>query len=1200
MWFGLENGGLSRYDGHTFETINEASPKGARLSDDHVRAICADTKRNIWIGTDGGLNQLDRDTGLIRWYRHDPKNPDSLIHDQIKSLELDAQGRLWIGTDYGLCYLDPDSERFVKIPPPTGEPVSKVHDLLSDSQGRIWAMTRRGAYRARPSALASEPLPYEANDLSPHEAYCATEDQHGRLWISTSHGCIVFDPATGSITDFPVYQADGSIRPGGGAVAATDTHGRVWFGTFSEGLIIIEPDTGEVWIRDDLPIFNGEPNPLASRAMMLDQDGRIWTGTKFHGLIYYHPDMDTFIHWSAAKFLAEEASTVTLLCVATDSKGMVWVGTHHHGGLVRLDPQTGQTTKYPAGPDDVLVQCVEELPNGEILYGGNEHLSALKPETGELRSTPVGLTMDIQQMPDGAIWLGTRHGLRALDLQKFETRPLELGDSALDASLAKLDCRSLYYDSERYLWIATRQRSVYRLDLTEKKLEKLQDIATGATTSVTEGRAIVSGSEGKIWIAAKSSGLVSFDPASRKLETYGTADGLASNTAFGVLVDANGLLWVSSDQGICSFNPTTKEAVNFGVQHGLQASVFEPNAQAVGPDGTCYFAGHNGLNGFRPSSVSTKPARGGLIFTELRIGNQTRFRDRASMPVLELEHQDNQITISYSLLDYSAHGRNRYAYRMIGLSEDWVDMGTRQTVSFNYLPHGSYRFEVRAKPPGTSWSSTSPMSAIAIQIAAPFWQTLPFRIALISLIVFLPLAVYLTLHYRAKIIRGRLETLVAERTSDLQNANEQLTIQKAEVEQSRQIIARSHDELETIVSKRTQELVAAKNHAEESDRLKSAFLSNMSHEIRTPMNAIIGFSSMIALDDISNKDREEYSAIINANCSSLLRLIDDILDLSTLEAGHMRISMQTFDLNDILRNLRDVFCNQLIEKDPDKFSLQIQGIDGAKPLFIVSDPERLRQILTNLVSNALKFTARGYVRLGYEADTENEILRIEVEDTGIGIEPRHLDSIWDRFRKIEDDNSELFRGTGLGLAITKNLVELLHGEITASSAVGEGSKFTVSLPLVQPDLSQPITKQTPVQHSATQTVATGNESSLPVVLIAEDEESNFKFLSLRIPKDRAQVIRAFNGQEAVEICQRDPSGIELVFMDIKMPVLGGKEAAAQIKQFAPQISIVANTAYASKADREAILSGDFDAYMSKPTSFEEIEKMLDQYLKQRA
>lgn len=1048
MWFGLEGGGLARYDSHTFTVYNESSPAGSRLSDDLVETICTDNERNIWVGTAMGLNRLDRDTGVVHQYLHDGEDADSLIGNHVFDVLIDANDRLWVGTNKGLCYLDETRERFIRVPPPAGRAASRIRDLFLDRDNRLWVMSKTEIYSIDLETLSPTLLPYEQNGMEPRDAYCATEDLAGRFWFSTQIGHMLYDPQSGSIRRIPILEDNGQEMEGGGAVAMTDPLGRVWFGTFNEGLIIIEPSSETVTIRHQLAVLGGDRNPLAVRAMITDRDSRIWIGTKHHGLVLHHPSMDTFTHWTNKYLTSSDNPAVEPRSLQVDEAGFAWIGTNLEG-IIKFDPATGSIERYAISGSDDRTNCIEFLPNGKLLSGGLEGISEIDRTTREVRFINIRSVTDFQSTPSGEIWVGTENGLFTLNPETLDIRPINRWSTELNEKLSQINCSVLHLDSQGHLWIASNNESVYRLDLAAGSIATIEDLATNATTQIRAGRCFLEGSGGNLWLATKSSGLIRFNPESRQIRRFGPSDGFPTKMMYGVEEDESGVLWISSHQGISRFVPTTGNIISYGTQHGLQANVFKANTNDRAPDGRIYFAGHNGLNSFYPNEIKTKAPKGNLIFTEVRVGNEVRIRDEDSVERLNLKHYENQIMVSFSQLDYSIHGQNQYAYRMSGLNEDWIEIETRQTVSFNYLPPNDYTLSVRAHTPGAGWSEASPIAVLSFSIAKPYWQTWPFRIALLCLVALLLAAIFLTLHFRAKSRQRRLEQVVKERTSDLRDANKKLTDQKEEVEKSRQIIARSRDELEELVTERTRELETAKNHAEESDRLKSSFLANMSHEIRTPMNAILGFSSMIDLDDVSEEERQEYSAIIHNNCNSLLSLIDDILDLSTIEAGQMQIKLELFDLSELFADLQQTLSPLTAEKDQINFELTFFDSSAEnQSKMIVSDPVRVGQIILNLATNAIKFTKVGYVSINYNIDREENKFVLIVEDSGIGIAPKHKDHIWGCFRKVEDDANTLFRGTGLGLSITKSLVDLFGGKIEVESELGKGSRFTVTLPLI--------------------------------------------------------------------------------------------------------------------------------------------------------
>ncbi len=359
------------------------------------------------------------------------------------------------------------------------------------------------------------------------------------------------------------------------------------------------------------------------------------------------------------------------------------------------------------------------------------------------------------------------------------------------------------------------------------------------------------------------------------------------------------------------------------------------------------------------------------------------------------------------------------------------------------------------------------------------------------------------------------------------------------------------------------ELIKAKEKAEENDKLKSAFLANISHEIRTPMNGIIGFSEMIAKPNISDEKRKHYSKVIIEGCQQLLGIINDVLDISKIETGQVTLKRERVCVNEILLETLTFFKPSA---NRNNLTLYLKKSLPDRLSTITADGTKLRQILTNLVGNALKFTREGYIEFGYSLNVN--ILDFYVKDTGIGIDPSLQQAIFERFRQAETSNSRRYGGTGLGLAISKALVNLMGGDIWVESELGKGSVFHFTLPYA------------PVDAESQKDVRVLGDGANPI-LIAEDEEVNYLFLEEILLEHGYAILHAKNGLEATELCASHPE-IGLVLMDIKMPVLDGAEAARRILAMRPDLPIVAQTAYALNSEIESLRSIGFVDYLVKP------------------
>jgi PAS domain S-box-containing protein len=389
------------------------------------------------------------------------------------------------------------------------------------------------------------------------------------------------------------------------------------------------------------------------------------------------------------------------------------------------------------------------------------------------------------------------------------------------------------------------------------------------------------------------------------------------------------------------------------------------------------------------------------------------------------------------------------------------------------------------------------------------------------------------------------------------------------------------------------EVIYAKEKAEEADNLKTAFLANMSHEIRTPMNAIMGFSNLLLDESMSQEDRLEYIDLINSNSRNLLKLIDDIFDIARIEAGQLKVSTSNFNFTNTLQEIHSSFKQFTIKKAGDKINLELALPEIEHHGFIHSDPLRLKQILSNLVANALKYTEQGSVKLGYNIISANAsannrpLLQFFVKDTGIGIPQNKMTVIFDRFRQADDSHTREYGGTGLGLAISKNIAQLLGGNLRAVSSVGKGSVFYLTIPLEEG-------KVTPIDRPE-EPAKSKLDWTDKIILIAEDVESNFQLLETLLRKTGANIMWAKNGVEAIEVTQKT-KGIDMILMDIQMPVLNGFEATKAIKKTHESLPVIAITAFALEGDKEKILQAGCDDYISKPVRSKELFAKMSKFI----
>lgn len=388
-----------------------------------------------------------------------------------------------------------------------------------------------------------------------------------------------------------------------------------------------------------------------------------------------------------------------------------------------------------------------------------------------------------------------------------------------------------------------------------------------------------------------------------------------------------------------------------------------------------------------------------------------------------------------------------------------------------------------------------------------------------------------------------------------------------------------------------QKLLHAKRRAEESDKLKSSFLANVSHEIRTPLNSIVGFSNLITSTEFSEPQRKEFSDIIQRNAEELITIINDIIDISKIEANLLYFRFGKFSVAQLLNELFASFKNHNLFTE--KTNLEIELLQPEQEVFIATDRHRVKQILSNLLHNALKYTEKGKIELGFtlkRKPNNTQTIEFFVRDTGIGIPKDKFEYIFQRFRKIQHGKDQLFRGNGLGLSISRSLAQLLGGNMRVESQIGKGSTFYLTLPTEK----LPPTPKDDFNQKDRKIFNQFNWSD-KIILIVEDDFSNFQYLQTALAPTGAHILHASDGKEAIDFCKKFKE-IDLVLMDILLPKLDGYQATQQIKKIRPELPIIAQTAYAMTHDRKKSLEAGCDEYIAKPITRNEILEKINLFL----
>jgi signal transduction histidine kinase/DNA-binding NarL/FixJ family response regulator len=635
------------------------------------------------------------------------------------------------------------------------------------------------------------------------------------------------------------------------------------------------------------------------------------------------------------------------------------------------------------------------------------------------------------------------------------------------------------------------------------------------------------------------------------------------------------VLWLSTNRGLSRFTPSTGVARNYDETDGLQSREFNQGAAHASADGEMFFGGINGLNGFDPEAIPDSRYVAPVVITEFYLFNEpvapgpdsALQAPIAASDSIRLTYRDDFFAFEFASLHYSDPGSNRYSYKLDGLDRNWNDVGTRNFAGYTSVPPGEYVFRVRGTNSDGVWNEDG--AAIAIFIQPPYWETWWFRL-LAGLLGTGLVAGAVVLRVRSVDARRRaLERQVTERTVELREA--------------------------------LGEVGRARDAAEAANRAKSAFLANVSHELRTPLNAILGFSQLMMRSanlgppegPRLSADQVENLEVISHSGEHLLGLINDVLEMSKIEAGRATLNELDFDLYRLIDGLEEMFRLRAEGKGLDLGCER----DASLPRYLRADQGRLRQILMNLLGNAVKFTERGSVTARCSAVVEPDSslrglvrLRFEVQDTGPGIAPDELEAIFDPFVQTAS-GQDMQEGTGLGLAISREFARLMGGDLMVRSTLGQGSTFCLEIPAeISPEGAQPL------QQLERQIIGLAPDQPPFRLLIVDDKQVNRRLLVKLLSPLGFATREAADGEQAVEIWETwEP---HLIFMDMRMPVVDGYEATRRIKATTrgQATVIVALTASALEEDRLVILSEGCDAYIRKPFREHELFDVLAKHL----
>jgi ligand-binding sensor domain-containing protein/signal transduction histidine kinase/FixJ family two-component response regulator len=1137
----------------------------------------------IWFGTYKGLVRFDG----VHFTVFDYSTNKNLKSNNIRALYEDKAGTLWIGTNEGLCYLkDGDFYIFTENKVLSETPIITFYQ---DKTETLWIGTNSGLFRLKDNNIKSY---RNTEGLSSNVVTGICEDKNNVLWLGTNKGL-------NSLKDekFTVYTTEQGLSNDFIRGICRDSLGNIWIATAS-GLTYLKDEKFTVYTTKE-----GLAHNLVS-TVYLDKDGFLWAGTS--------GGISRIVNNTISNYTIEDGlSNSSIRSIYQDREGSLWVGTNSGVNRFSEAKLTTYTTKEGLALD--FVRSVYEDHNGTIWIGtdggGLNEFKNGKFKTYTMKDGLIDNSIRaISEDGQGNLWFGSVSGLSKLSNGKFTNYNKDNG-------LSSNYVRALYKDSQGNLWIGTEGGGV---NLYKDEKFTVYSVAQGLASNNT--RCISEDKNGNIWIGTYDRGLACRSKDG-KFTSYTSKDGLPDDVALSFYVDKEGVLWIGTDKGLVRFkfgkffvytvpatpfeevfhileddknnlwvssnegiyqvsklqlnnyaqgNINSISVTSYGKGDGMKSSQCNGGSQPAGTkskDGKLWFPTAKGVVMIDPQNIVLNKVIPPVVIEKLLVDGKTvDLKNKAS-----LSPGKEKLEFYYTTLSFVAPEKVKIRYKLEGWDRDWTESNSLRRVTYTNLPPRDYNFRVLGcnndgvcNELGSSYSFH-----IETPLSQTWWAYLSYILGIAGL-------TYAASRYRLQTlasINKKLEAKVRSRTLELDQKN--------------LLLGEKIDLLNDAVAKlkfSEERALESERKAIEASKYKSIFLANMSHELRTPLNIILGFAQVLARDKALNNIHRETLNTIMRSGEHLLGLINDVLSIAKIEAGKLNLHNESFDLLQLLNDIENMIRVRSQAKSLDL----IFSIAPDLPQMVIGDEGKLRQVLINLLGNAIKFTKEGSVAL--KVSCQGDLVSFEVSDTGPGMSTEDTEKSFDAFTQAQaGKNSQ--EGTGLGLTISRDFVSLMGGTLDAICELGKGCifSFTIKLPK-SPENTKAETRKVIGIEALQEEVR---------VLVVDDVLENCKLLDMILSPLGFLVKQASNGEEAVKIWQEWHP--QLIWMDIRMPVMDGYEATKQIREIEQKTNrkptiIIAFTASVFERDKEAVLAAGCDDFVLKPVQEREVLDKLVKYL----
>ncbi|WP_370835454.1 ligand-binding sensor domain-containing protein [Clostridium tertium] len=1012
MWIGTTDG-LNRYNGNKFEVFRYSKDKPNSISGNYISAIAEDDEGNIWVGTSRGLNRINTHTSEITTYLPGV-NGCNLSNYNITEILIDSKGDIYIATEDGLNLYNEEDDNFIRLYNSGDKKNSLssqfVYSIVEDNYGNYWIGTDNGLNKIENNSQKIIKYYSDGGDNSINDNFIFKlyADNLDNLWIGTYNGGLnKLDLKTNKIEKFENDPNDDTSIAGNFIrYILRDSRNELWIAT-NNGLSRLNEEENK-FINYKSKIY--DPQSIVSNnvlSLFEDKSGAIWVGT-YDGISLFNPQ-NSFKNYKNDPFNTNSLSENMMAGIYEDDEGLLWVGTVNEG-LNLIDRKSGNITKFKSSDDE------DSLSNNHIRdivgiqneiwiateFGLNKYDKLTKKFTRYYNEDNENslLYNDVRTLyidNEGILWIGTRDGLCTFD-RKNTFKSYE--DIFIKNGITENVFSDIIQDKDGIIWIASAlDGGLIRLNKNTNEIKSYRNNEEDRySISFNALKTIAIDSKNNIWIGSQF-GLNKFDRSTEKFHRYTEDSGLSNNFIYGILIDNEDNPWMSTNYGISKFDIKNDKFVDYNVTDGLQSNEFNGYSYFKSKSGEMFFGGINGLTYFYPNQLEEKKFSPNVVIDSIYSGE----KEILDISNIKIGYKNSNIQFNFFMPDYRNVSKIQYAYKLDGLDENWIFSDDRNYVSYTNLESGVYKFQVVARNSSGDWSK---VTTVSFKVGMKPWQT-PLAYVMYALIVSLVLYI---IWNRVKI----LDSLVEQRTHEL----------NSKLKENKEL----YDKL-------------IKN-----EKYKNNYFVNLSHELRTPLNVIISTQQLITKLNEEDKDipKEKilyYMSTLRRNSDRLLKLINNIIDTSKIESGSYKLIIEKHDIvylvEEIVLSMKDFIEANGIELviDPD-----------VEEKIIECDGSEIEKCIVNLVGNAVKFTPRGgkiEVRI---VDLNNKV-KISVKDSGIGIEKKYHDAIFDRFGQAYNDVSEEHGGSGLGLTVTKQLVTLHNGRIFVKSEPGHGSEFVIILPV---------------------------------------------------------------------------------------------------------------------------------------------------------